>query len=95
MSYCIEYNPELRNHYPNNRKCLQKKVVFRTFLALITMLAVYILVAADLVWLFVPGEPAVTTAAFSELVDQIGAGESVIDAMACFVRNVITKGMPS
>ena len=42
--------------------------------------------------LLIPGDPAVTTGAFSTMVDDVRNGQTVSDAIFAFFRNVITGG---
>lgn len=43
----------------------------------------------------VPGDAAVTTAAFSDMVADVRAGEEVSDAVAAFCREILDDGLAS
>ena len=89
MSYKVQYDPELDRKYPalgfKNKK-LKRKIIVLSLSALIfgTVLA-----RSELARYFIPGDPEVTTAAFSTLIEQVGKGENATDAIMTFCREII------
>lgn len=91
MGYCVEYNPEFKNRYPSvprNRKRLPIGILIWGAAA---VTAVYILVSSGVLRHLIPGDPNVTTAAFSLLVEEIAEGESVRDAFFAFCREIVVN----
>ena len=89
MGYTVEYNPELRKNYPVKKEKLSTfsaKPIIITVCVLVALFAAHKL--GFLQWL-IPGDPAVTTGAFSKMVDDVKAGQTVSDALFSFFRNVI------
>ena len=92
MSYSISYNPELSRQYPPIRKCTKKtdiKIVTYTLLAVIVG---YILLKCGVAHYLLPGDMKITTAAFSSLVEQVGAGEPIGEAVVAFIQDVVANG---
>lgn len=89
MSYRVDYNPEMKNRYPSTFQ-IKKKLPMKPILISVAAMAVCggILFSGVLRFL-IPGDAAVTTAAFSGMVDDIGAGESVRQAFLTFCREII------
>lgn len=89
MSYRVDYNPEMKNRYPSMIK-IEKKLPVRPILLSIAAIAFcYGIFCSGVLRFLIPGDPAVTTAAFSEMVDDIGAGESVRQAFLSFCKEII------
>ena len=93
MSYRVEYNPELRRNYPQKMVRTLKVPVKLLLLGLAACVGTYILFGTGLFNLFIPGDPQVTVAAFSEMVQDVGAGEGVSEAVFHFFRNVVVPGV--
>ena len=95
MSYTVEYNPELRKTYPSKK---QKTLRFPKKPLVITLgilVALYAAHKLGVLQLMIPGDPAVTTGAFTTMVDDVRSGQTVSDAVFSFFRNVITGGATS
>jgi len=89
MSYCVDYNPEMKKRYPHIIK-IRKELPIRPVLLSIAVVAVcYGVFRSGLLRFLIPGDPAVTTAAFSGMVDDIGSGESVWQAFIDFCKEII------
>ena len=92
MSYCVEYNPESKKRYPSVKTKQNKLKIKMMLLLLFFSVVVYTAVRCDLVYYLIPGQPDVTVAAVSGLVDQIKAGEPMGEAVQCFMETVIQNG---
>ena len=93
MSYYIEYNPEMKEKYPKTRRVIElpiKKLLF-IFAVLITS---YAFMQCRLYRYFIPGNPDVTMSAFSNMVENVGDGEPVKDAVFAFCKEIIKNGNP-
>lgn len=89
MAYQIKYNLV----GPNRRTAKKSKRV----LVIVTALGISCLVitALHLPWaqnLLLPGDSAVTAAALEDLADNLQQGESFMDAITAFCRNIIANG---
>ncbi len=93
MSYTVEYNPELRNSYPMERKKTGKIPTKVLAAAMVVFVVVYALNTMDLLRWIIPGDPAVTAGAFSSMVEQVRSGHTVSEAIILFFRDVIIGGM--
>ena len=90
MSYRVDYNPEMKKRYPTFIK-IRKKLPVRLLLSLVAIAACYGVFCSGVLRLLIPGDLAVTTAAFSGMVDDIGAGESVRQAFLAFCKEIIVN----
>lgn len=91
MSYRVDYNPQMKNRYPSFIK-KRRKVPVRPLLIAITAIAIsYSIYRSDLLHYLIPGDTAVTTAAFSEMVDNIEAGKNVRQAFLGFCKEIIVN----
>lgn len=92
MSYCIEYNPELKRKYPRykiKRPIPMKKLFYLT----VIFVASYLLLQSKVYRYFLPGNPDVTISAFSTMVEQVGDGASMTDAVRTFCEEIIWNGI--
>ena len=91
MSYQIQYEPEKNKIYPirSGRKHNPTVGVLIT-----VMLLVCLSVGLRTGWL-IPGDPQVTSAAFSEMVDMLRQGETIQDAVTAFCTEVLEHGQQS
>ena len=92
MSYSVNYNPELKDRYPSAENPGRKFSV--KLLLWCAAIAVLLLVVSrgEVLRICLPGEPDVTADAFSAMVEQIGAGESVQEAFVDFCKEIIYSG---
>lgn len=91
MSYCVEYNPELKKRYPAVIK-LPKQFPVRILVGIgICIVAYYGLINSGILRYLIPGDAAVTTAAFSFMVEEIKAGETVGNAVFAFCKEVVSN----
>ena len=89
MSYRVDYSPELSKQYPSAVK-IPKRIPLRPILLSVgAILVCYGIYRSGALKLLSPGDPTVTTAAFSGMVDDIGAGESVREAFLTFCKEII------
>ena len=92
MSYCIEYNPELREKYPKvklQRHIPTKKLVY----LLVFFVASYLLIQSKVFRYLLPGNPDVTISAFSTMVERVGDGAPMRDAVRSFCEEIIVNGI--
>lgn len=89
MSYCVEYNPELKNRYPIYERQRIKLPIRALFWSIAVIAMMYMVASGGLLQYLIPGDPDVTTAAFSTLVDEIGEGEPVREAFVEFCKEII------
>lgn len=93
MSYMIQYEPELKKRYPERLFSVKNRLVFRIFLLVALVVAVYFMIQENVFQVFIFGEPDVTAAAFDELREQVHAGKSIREAVMCFFRSVVANGV--
>ena len=93
MSYSVEYNPELRKTYPTRKRKLQNLPIKSIAITMGIMIALYAVHTLGILRLIIPGDPAVTTGAFSTMVEDVRSGQTVSDAVFSFCRNIVTGGM--
>jgi len=91
MSYYVEYNPELRKHYPPKRK-KQNKPTVSIVILLTVAVAAYISVQSGLVRYLIPGNPEITTVAFSQLIEQVVSGKPIRQSVITFCEEIIANG---
>lgn len=93
MGYSVEYNPELRKNYPQKRENMPKIQMKWLLMGVIICVGIYILFGTGFIKLFIPGDPEITVAAFSDMVQRVSTGEPVTEAVFGFVRDVVVMGM--
>lgn len=91
MSYRVDYNPEMKNRYPSKIKIRKKLPVRPILLAVVGVTVIWGICSSGILRFLIPGDEAVTTAAFSGMVDEIGAGESVRQAFINFCKEIIVN----
>ena len=92
MSYSIEYNPELKRKYPKGkaqRHFLTRKLIY----LLVFFAASYLLIQSKAYHYLLPGNPDVTISAFSTMVERVGDGTSMTDAVRSFCEEIIWNGI--
>ena len=92
MSYRIEYNPEKNRIYPMSSSRKPKWLIV-ILVVVVTLFALQKLNRNQILksWML-PGDPEVTAAAFSAMVDDISEGVSVGDAVTTFCLEIIDNG---
>lgn len=91
MSYRVDYNPEMKKRYPSYIK-IRKNAPARALLVAVAVIIIcYGIHCGDLLRYFIPGDPAVTTAAFYGMVDNIEAGKTVRQAFLDFCKEIIVN----
>lgn len=92
MSYSIKYNPEKNKMYPLSVKRKPKWLMA----ALVAVVALFVLQRIDknqvIKSFLIPGNPEITAAAFSSMVDDIREGETVGKAVTAFCLEIIDNG---
>ena len=88
MSYYVEYNPELKRRYPRAGKRSSKAPLVLIGLVFIAV-GTYALMRYNLLHYLIPGDSKVTTAAFREMVESVGNGKAVTEAVFAFCRDII------
>lgn len=92
MSYSIDYNPEKKKTYPLPAERKPKWLI----VALAIMTVLFLLQKIDrdhiLKSFLIPGDPEITAAAFSSMVDDIREGETVGKAITAFCLEIIDNG---
>ena len=91
MSYNITYNPDLKRRYPVRRKNKYKPLNI-VLILLICCVTVYGLTRSGILRYFIPGDPEITVAAFSTMVQRVGQGETVGNAVVEFCKEIINEG---
>ena len=89
MSYHIDYSTELVKRYPSIKKIKRRPPIRSVLLPIAIVALSYGIFRSGVLRILIPGDPAVTTAAFSALIDDIGAGESVRQALLSFCKEII------
>ena len=88
MSYSIAYSPDLNKKYPivkSKRRKFPKKLLILIMICITT----YILMQCNVLRYIMPGDPDVTMSALSTLVQDVGSGDSVKDAIMTFCEEII------
>lgn len=93
MSYSIAYDPQENERYPQHIKSPRKLPVKWLLSALFLVIAGYILLKGNVFHYILPGDPEVTADAFSQMVEQVKTGDSVYDALTCFVQQIVLQGV--
>lgn len=92
MSYSLQYDLHMQNRYPKVVKS-QRKPSMKLILSLICAAAAgYLIFASGAARYLIPGDPNVTSQAFADLVEEIGAGEPVREVFFEFCREIVTNG---
>ena len=92
MSYRVSYNPELSVKYA--LKMSPKKKISKSFvvIGLVAALATGVWMRVDMLRFLIPGDPDVTAAAFSEMVERVEMGEPLRESLLAFCREIIVNG---
>ncbi len=90
MSYQIQYSPEFAKQYPSKPK--QKRSPLPLVAISAALLLVYIAVKTNIFSILLPGDEAVTVAAFSSLVESVESGIPVRSSLLEFCRKIIVNG---
>ena len=88
MSYQIQYEPDKNRKYPTK---MAKKSNLTGGIMITVILIVCLSIGLRTGWL-IPGDPDVTKAAFSEMVDMLKRGEPVYDSVTVFCTEVLEHG---
>ncbi len=92
MPYCIEYIPVTKKKYtPDNHPLRLPALILTVFMGFCA--AVYILWPQGkevLRELLIPGDPDTTIAALEAFAQQLRGGESIMGAVECFCREILT-----
>jgi len=92
MSYRVDYNPEMKSRYPSPSK-MRRKLPIRSLLwSVVVIVGIYIVFSSGALRWLIPGERAVTAAAFDGMVSDIGEGTSLRQAFLNFCREIILNG---
>lgn len=89
MSYHVDYNPEMKYRYPIRIKIKKKFPIRSLLLSTATIAACYGIFRSGALRFLIPGNADVTSAAFSGMVEDIGGGESVRQALLTFCKEII------
>ena len=92
MSYSIAYDPQENARYPQKLKKQKKLPVKWILSATLLLVAGYIILRGNVLDYILPGDPEVTVAAFSQMVEQVKTGETVREALTSFVEQIVTQG---
>ncbi len=91
MSYNIEYNPELGKLYPSKTSKSGNGMLVKLGILLLAAVVSYAALQTGLARYLIPGDPEVTSAAFSGMVTMVGEGVPVGEAILSFCEAVITN----
>ena len=89
MSYRVDYNPEVKDRYPSKVKIRRDLPIRQILLIAAAIAACFGIACSGVLRFLIPGDQAVTAAAFSGMVEDIGAGESVRQAFLDFCKEII------
>ena len=91
MGYRIQYEPELNRFYPERTKNRLNNKFLLYACALITILLLAATpVSRHWIWEFlIPGDAKITTAAFSQLLNQLGEGTAISEAVSTFCKEIL------
>ena len=92
MSYCVSYNPEFSKRYPfaqRRQRQLSKTLIVLVLIAALTAGAAW---RGGILRFLIPGDPDVTVAAFSTMVEKVEMGEPLRESLLAFCREIITNG---
>ena len=92
MSYQIQYHPEFQKQYPTTSMRPKRKRKGFGFLLAIGFLLLCFFVREKLYMFLIPGEPAVTVGAFSQMVNRIQQGIPVGESVMGFCEEIISHG---
>lgn len=90
MSYYIQYDPKLKKRYPSVADKRRRVILSFVLFGVLTVTGV--LIRDTIADFLVPGDRSVTVPAFAQLVEKIGAGESVSDSFLMFCRQILSGG---
>ena len=93
MGYRVYYSPEDNNKYPTRNK--QGNTPYLRYLGVI-LTVILVLTVPQLrshlrQWL-IPGDETVTSEAFTQMVESIGEGQSVGEAVTAFCQEILDNG---
>lgn len=88
MSYQIQYEPHKNRRYP---VCTGRKRHTTVFVLALTLLAVCMSIGLRTGWL-IPGDPEVTSNAFSDMVTMLREGEGMKEAVTAFCMEILEHG---
>lgn len=91
MAYRIQYNPEQNKKYPIMlASAVRKRWLVGAAITAVLLLGLAVQNEGEFLksWLL-PGDPEVTEAAFSAMVEDIRAGESLGDAVTAFCLEIM------
>ena len=91
MSYQINYDPTRANRFYTAKR---KKIPVWLMTALCIGIAT-LLLNNEFRSLLIPGDPQVTSDAFSELTQELAEGESVKEAVTAFCKQIIDNASPT
>lgn len=94
MGYRIDYEPSPKYDRRTTLSAGRLQAMTAAFLVLFLLLTVFLWPegATMLRRIFIPGDPDVTTAAFSSMVEQLQDGEPVVESVTAFCREIIAHG---
>ena len=90
MSYYIQYDPKLRKRYPSTADKRRRIILSLAFFAVVAVIGA--LFRESIANFLIPGDRSVTVPAFSQMLEQIGAGKSVGDSFMEFCRQILSGG---
>ena len=93
MSYTVEYNPELRRSYPIKKQKMHSLPIKPVAITIGVFSAFYTAYRLGILRWIIPGDPAVTTGAFSTMIEDVRSGQGVSEAVFSFCKNVISGGV--
>ena len=96
MAYSIQYDPELKDKYPNKRK---KSTAKEYVLALLLFVAIaFMMITTDirtlLKGLVLPGDPERTEAALVTFTNNVQKGEGVRESLTAFCMELLNETKP-
>lgn len=89
MSYYIQYDPKLNRRYPSRADKRRRFLLAMGFFAVLAVIGA--LFRENIADFLIPGDRAVTVPAFSQMVEDIGAGKSVSESFLAFCKQIICR----
>ena len=92
MSYRVSYNPELSALYPQKMPHIRKISKSFVVIGLAMALTAGAFLRDNIFHVLIPGDPEVTAAAFSAMVERVEMGEPLRESLLVFCQEIIVNG---
>ena len=89
MAYIIEYEPWLNKKYTKTKKHKCRIKHWKIITVILAVLVAMFPARQDINDFLIPGNVDVTTQAFTQMLDQIGAGEPIGECVTIFCMEIL------